>query len=127
MAIERRYERREGTATYLGFKAAVIATQSPAKKTIEILQEGQLKKSVDSFEKFPSKDAPYFRWRQYGTGGAICMILEKLEVKNWNQDVERGSRLDELLAAAVDFNPKRDSSLVKNALKKYGYEDLLKK
>lgn len=90
IAIERRYERREGTATYVGCRAAAVAARAP-----ETLVPC-LKRSLGQ----PNPEDPilqFLRWRLYSTGGVMCLALERLRVDGWKGAVARGEHLDQIV------------------------------
>jgi hypothetical protein len=103
MEVERRMERSEGTAKYVGCKAATLATRATAERSLDCVRE-ELDRPLESFPSMPEADARLMRWRYYGTGGAIALLLDRLK-PGWKPLVEQGMHLDQLLAQAVDFDP----------------------
>lgn len=98
-AVERSFERLEGTAHWVGCTAAARALEEPAQRVTECVTE-ELERPLDDFPAMPEADARQMRWRQYGTGAAMALLLDRLEVE-WRAQVQAGAYLDELLSAAV--------------------------
>ncbi len=65
---------------------------------------GHLEKPLASYPPAPEKDARLMRWRNYGTGAAMCMLLDRLVI-GWKQQVASGMSPDVILARAVAFIP----------------------
>ncbi len=101
--VERRMERDEGTAMYVGCKAAALATAAPLERAVACILK-ELERDLEKAPKGPEADARLMRWRLYGTGGAIALLLDRLR-PGWKPLVEQGMHLDQLLAQAVDFDP----------------------
>lgn len=97
-AVERRMERREGTATYVGCHGAAAALGAPAAAARECIID-ELRKPIDEMPAFPEADARLMRWRLYGTGGAITLLLDDLGAEGWKTRVQEGAVLDEVLRA----------------------------
>jgi hypothetical protein len=123
-AVERSFERREGTAQLVGCAAATAALgQGPARVAQCIRKE--LEEDIDGYANFPEADARLMRWPHYGTGAALGLLLDRLGA-DWRAAVERGTNLDQILADAVDFDATQASALAKSALAEFGYEKLLR-
>jgi hypothetical protein len=91
LAVERRFERREGTAHYLGCRAsASTRSQFNSCAAARLQIEGE-----------PDPVLAIMRWRLYSTGAILCDALEKLGVEEWRDAVAGGAHLDELLIRAV--------------------------
>lgn len=101
--VERRMERSEGTAQYVGCRAAAMAAGEPPQRAVACVRE-QLTRDLEQRADFPEADARLMRWRLYGTGGAIALLLDRLR-PGWKPLVEQGMHLDQLLAEAVSFDP----------------------
>jgi len=123
-AIERRMERREGTAQYVGCYSASNVANVPEKRALSCIQE-ELTTPLDSMRNFPEADARLMRWRQYGTGGALSVILNRLGAENWKERVAEGAALDEVLSNVIGYDPKQHESLARQALKSFNYTELL--
>ena len=94
LGIEQRYERREGTAVYVGCRAAGIALRDSAAVTSCFLR--------DLGEEKPANPALQFlRWRLYSVGAVLSLVLDRLEVPSWKAAVAAGEQLDQLVARAV--------------------------
>jgi hypothetical protein len=123
-AVERRYERREGTASFVGYRAAAATVSEPDQAAHAIRDE------LDAtLEHGSGLDGPFimtFRWRLYETGAALSLLLDRLGVPDWQRAVERGRHLDALVADAVAFDAERDAPLAIEALDRYGHEQLLR-
>jgi hypothetical protein len=101
--LERHFERYEGTALLVGIQAAVAATGLPPEK-IKTLIQTELARELKSFPSAPTPDSRLMRWRLYGTGAAIGLLLDTLKFK-WRKPIEKGVEpLDALLAKAVRFD-----------------------
>jgi hypothetical protein len=99
--IERSFERREGTATFVGYHAATLAIGGSDDDLRSVLRE-ELVKPLAEFSAAPEADARQMRWRLYGTGAAICYFLEQM-VPDWKGKVENGSYVDAILATALGY------------------------
>lgn len=94
LAIERRYERREGTAVYVGCRAAAIAVRDPDAVSACVMR--------DLGEENPANPALQFlRWRPYSVGAVLSLVLDRLEVASWKAAVAAGEQLDQLVTLAV--------------------------
>lgn len=124
-AVERSFERREGTAEYVGCSAAA-RTLGASDERVRACVFSELTEPLNSFPDYPEADAPLMRYRQYGTGAAMALLLHRLEVEAWQGRVQRGAYLDALLAEAVQFEPSGARRRVEEALEEFGYEELLR-
>lgn len=114
LAIERYFERYEGTATLVGLQAAAAATGAPEGQVSDWIQN-ELERKLDSFPSSPTPDSRLLRWRVYGTGAALGLSLDGLKVR-WRKPIETGTDpLDKLLIKAVQFNPTQAGMLAKEA------------
>jgi hypothetical protein len=123
-AVERSMERREGTAQYVGCYSASGVANVPEKRALSCIRE-ELTTPLDSMRNFPEADARLMRWRQYGTGGALSVILNRLDAENWQERVSEGAALDEILSKVIGYDPKQHSSLARQALESFNYAKLL--
>lgn len=101
--VERRMERREGVATYVGCRAMAAATDRPPEGVRACIQE-DLQENLDSLPEGPEADARLMRWRLYGTGAALALLLDELH-PDWKPLVEKGMHLDQLVAQIINFDP----------------------
>lgn len=126
IARERLMERTEGTAEFVGCSAATLATNAPASRLRDCIRE-ELTTPLDSFGNFPESDARLMRWRLYGTGAAIALLLDRLGVQ-WRQQLQqiKDASLDEILARAVKFDSSKSSALAKEALDRFEFEEIIK-
>lgn len=99
-AVERRMERREGTAVYVGCGGTTVALGAPP-ATARACVSLDLEKPLEEMGDFPEADARLMRWRLYGTGGALALLLDDLAVENWQERLAQGAGLYEMLRAAL--------------------------
>jgi hypothetical protein len=120
-AVERTLERIEGSATLVGLEAGLLASGEDRSQLPESLRP-YLTRPLDSFSGgLPER---LIRWRSYGTGAAIGFLLDRLG-EDWRVPVEEGAALDDLLVAAVRFDTTTAPALAMDALKRFGFHDLL--
>lgn len=107
-AEELHLERIEGSAQYVGLRAAALGDgrRQPAAIEGEVLL--QLTAELE---------APDPRWevrlRSYGTGAAIAIVLERLKVVDWKARLQEGATFHELLARAVPLRPGEAEALAR--------------
>lgn len=65
----------------------------------------------------------YYRWRTYGTGAAMGLLLSTGD-SSWQKEAAAGAALDDLLARAARLRPW--DGLLPAARVAYGYDELLK-
>jgi hypothetical protein len=116
-AAERRMERWEGTAQLVGCQAAAAVLGEPDARAVACVRE-ELRTPLSSWTNFPEADARLMRWRQYGTGSAIALLLDRLGVA-WRPAVAGGTAPDQLLADAVGFDARSAEALADAALARY--------
>jgi len=97
LAIERRYERREGTAEYVGCRAAAVAAGAPD-ALIECLTERLGEANPDD------PIIQFLRWRVYSSGAVLCLALDRLEVTGWKDAVTRGDHLDQIIECSLGIS-----------------------
>lgn len=95
-----RYQRREGTATFVGLYSSVAANEF-SNDSVYVNLKSELKKPLKEFGTFPAKDQQFLRWPQYAIGAAYCIILDRLGVENWRSKIASGSTLYELARTQV--------------------------
>jgi hypothetical protein len=99
-AEELHLERIEGSAHYVGLTAAAVGDGRQRPGPIE----GAVIEHLNA-----ELDAPDPRWeirmRSYGTGAAIAIVLERLNVADWKARLQAGATFHELLARAVPLGP----------------------
>lgn len=123
-AVERSMERREGTATYIGCHGAAAATGT--ERGIACIRD-HVTTPLDSLQSFPEADARLLRWRQYGTGAALCVVLDRLGQVNWQTEVAGGAALDRLVETVVNVDSQNRSKTAQRALHAFGYTKLLQR
>jgi hypothetical protein len=99
-AVELRMERTEGSATYVGCRGATTALGAPASAARECVI-AELRKALSDMPGVPEADARLMRWRLYGTGAALALLLDDLEVENWKERLQDGAALYGLLREHV--------------------------
>src|SRR6266540_3276806 len=67
---------------------------------VSSLSTSLLARPLDSFPRGLDGTWRLMRWRLYGTGAAIALILTRLDVQ-WKPLIEKGAMLDELLEKAL--------------------------
>jgi hypothetical protein len=122
--VERSMERREGTATYVGCYAAAQALDAPPERGVKCIRD-HVTKPLDSLADAPEADARLMRWRQYGTGAALCVMLDRLAGPRWKKQVARGAALDREVRTAVAFDVRHADSLRQHAYDRAGVSELL--
>lgn len=96
--VERYEEQTEGTAEYVGQRCTEIAVDRPGRARAGI--RAQLAADHPALRGGrPSK------WRAYGVGGAISLLLDDLGMEGWQAAVAAGEPLDVLLQRAVEVTP----------------------
>jgi hypothetical protein len=118
--VERSLETTEGTAYLVGHLAASAALgQEPrvARNAVVRMLEQDLA--------FYGGDvgSRYYRWRAYGTGAAVGLLLSN-DSSSWRTDLAAGTALDALLARTARVRP--SVALLPAARAAFGYEKLLK-
>jgi hypothetical protein len=98
--IERLMERKEGTAEIVGLYAFAAAEKRPVQSTVRDSTIAQLERPIDKFPQGMDPTWRLMRWRLYGTGAALGLILTRLNV-SWIKEVEGGAPLDQVLANAI--------------------------
>jgi hypothetical protein len=106
-AIERRYERMEGVAEYVGCRAAALSLDESERDLIACVSR-QFRyvpspgpAATGMFAEPNPAQSHMLRWRLYATGGAISLILDRLHPGDWKAKVADGASLDAVLAEAV--------------------------
>lgn len=116
---ERRIERKEGSAQYVGEQLAALATADAGR--VERRLELLLGMPLDSLSGgLPER---LIHLRVYGTGAALGVLLDRLEA-DWKSRLEQGAGFDELLAEAVGFVPEQAPSLAAEALERFGFAEI---
>ncbi|HLL45279.1 MAG TPA: hypothetical protein VK399_01160, partial [Longimicrobiaceae bacterium] len=123
--VERAMELDEGTAGLVGYEAALLATDQPRARIPEVVVERELGKPLAGMPEFPESDARLMRWRMYGTGAALGLLLERLGRRDWRARAEAGSYLDVMLAHAVGFRHVEHVPLDEQARRRFGYDAVL--
>ncbi|MBC8087074.1 MAG: hypothetical protein H7Z40_07385 [Phycisphaerae bacterium] len=116
-ALERQLERLEGTAHLVGYQLAFATTRGRVSAaTDSVLHD--LRRSLDTYPAGLNAQWPLMRWRLYGTGAAMGLLLDRLQT-DWRGDVQRGAVLDELLAIAIAFNDSSAAQLAIQAIAEF--------
>jgi hypothetical protein len=67
------------------------------------------------------------KWRNYGVGAALGLGLDALKVSGWQQAVEKGASLNQLLDQQFQFSKDEDKALIKTAKKRLNFKRKRKK
>ena len=117
-AVERMLERKEGTAHLVGYQAASAALgldiDLAKQAVLEALQTDLERRGGDAASR-------YYRWRSYGTGAAMAMLLDRTGI-SWRPEVAAGAALDALLTRAAGVRPSPE--LLAAARASFGFEEL---
>lgn len=97
--VERAVELREGTAEFVACRAAAIAVRSDDGGRPCVRR--WLTQPIGDWPNAPERNARLMRWRLYGTGAGILMLLEKLGVDGWRDALMRGAFPADVLSFAV--------------------------
>jgi hypothetical protein len=95
-ALERRYERREGSAHYVGCRAAAAHSLATATTL-----EGCLTRDFDR-QRPRNVALRILQLRPYASGAVLSYSLDRLHIDDWRRSLAEGRRLDELVARAVE-------------------------
>lgn len=104
LGIERRYERREGTAEYVGCRAAAVA----------LADSSWLRTCITANLNEDRPDDPllqFLRWRLYSTGAVLALILDRLVIPGWKAELALGEHLDVLARRAASPTPPSSQSI----------------
>lgn len=125
ISLENERERSEGSAFLVGLQAMVAALDRPTDDVLRKV-EGQLAKPINDFG--GGIQDRMFRWRVYGTGAAIGLLLDRQLVEGWRKRLEEGRSFSALLTDTAQFEAITDrQALAQQAMDRWGYEDLLRK
>jgi hypothetical protein len=94
-ALERRFERREGTAEYVGCRAAEAALAASPLELLECLNSNFTRQQPRSLV------LRMMQLRPYASGALLSLALDRLEIEGWQDAVARGMHLDQVLAHAL--------------------------
>jgi hypothetical protein len=97
-AVEDGYEGSEGSATVVGYEAALAVLGRPRRELVDVVRRRWLEVPLDSLPDGPERDARVMRWRLYGTGAGIALVLERLGI-DWKRALAGG---EPSLAALLD-------------------------
>ncbi len=121
---ERYFERLEGTAQYVGFKAAAIVLTGEDGSVATQLATG-LRRNLFANAK-GSYSGNWFRTRAYDVGGAIALLLDQLGPSDWKARVQSGEPLDILLEKALGITDNNERTrLGRTAQATYGAGQIL--
>lgn len=119
IAVERSMERKEGTAHLVGFQGAAAALGIDSQR----LRNGIIATLEMDLSQHGSSPLTQFRWRAYGTGSAMGLLLDRLGV-DWREQVAAGAPLDSLLHAASRVAP--GGALYGAARDRFDHDELLR-
>jgi hypothetical protein len=123
--LESERERTEGSAFLVGLQAMVAALDRSDDEVLRKIED-QLAKPLGDFG--GSIQDSMFRWRVYGTGAAIGLLLDREPLEGWRKRMEDGQSFSILLADAMEFESTTDrQALARQAMDRRGYQDLLRK
>lgn len=118
IAVERGFEKSEGTALYIErlAQARLGAGGDPA---LAALLKERLEFKFNPNTPFVTQ---WFRQRGYGTGAALTYLISRYGPENWRASIEAGANLDELLEKAIGKTGPDASRLAAEARERFGYE-----
>lgn len=119
--VEQSLERIEGSANLVGHASAAAALGAGTGAATTAVRE-YLTLALDRFG--GDRAAQLMRWRAYGTGAALGLLLDRSGIP-WRGPLARGTSFDTLLEQATSFDPTRAASLARAALDEYGYDEVL--
>jgi hypothetical protein len=121
--VERHLERMEGSAEFVGHRMRIVALNEQAEQLVHILE----RRLTDSLRapNVANKAHWRHRYRIYGTGATIALWLDRWN-PTWEQALERGRDFEELLSEAVDFRAIEADSLAEEAMRDFGFEELVR-
>ena len=112
-----RYERREGSATYLGLLASASANNYPIDSVQSRLKK-ELQLPIKNFPAFPAKEQQIIRWPFYSIGGAYSLILDRLGKENWKEELARGATFPQIVKEVVFITKRQHKSIEKQIMEK---------
>lgn len=119
--VERRMERREGSANLVGYQLTAVALGADPERVERAVRE-YLTIPLDRFG--GSLSTQIIRWRAYGTGAAMGLLLDRKGVA-WRRPVAEGASFDSLLAEAVAPDSAGSAALARDARAEFGYDELV--
>lgn len=120
--IEREVERLEGSAQLVGLQAA-IAVLDRTPDAVAASVDRDLATPLSAFGGGLSERM--FRWRLYGTGAAIGLLLDRFGAVGWRERLEQDGSFEALLAAATGFNDvTQPEALARQALERFDFASL---
>jgi hypothetical protein len=124
ISLEYERERSEGTALLVGLQVAALVLDRPEHEVVRRIGDDYLGRPLKTFG--GSIQDSMFRWRLYGTGAAIGLLLDRSPAGDWRERLERGEPFRSLLADAVDFaSVPTPATIAQQAMDRYGYQDIL--
>jgi len=119
--VERALERMEGSANLVGYQLAAATLDYQPQRVVTAVSEF-LTTPLDRFG--GDRATQLMRWRAYGTGAAMGMLLDRMDVA-WKDRLEAGTPFDALLARAVAADSGPAPERVREALEEFGYHRIL--
>lgn len=100
---ELRVEREEGSAEYVGHRAALAVAGRDTSRIDEIVRRRLLGPLPEPDSEIRIGGMTWEeRGRLYGTGAAIALVLDRLDVEGWRARLEEGASFFALVREAVD-------------------------
>jgi len=119
---ERALERIEGSAQLVGHSSAAAALGADTGRAVTGAVREYLTLELDSFG--GDRATQLMRWRAYGTGAALGLLLDGRGVA-WRGPLEGGTSFHALLEQDLQFDAGRAPSLAAAALEEFGYQKIL--
>ena len=94
-----RYERREGSAVYVGLKSSVVSKQYDADSLYNEISN-ELSRDLSEFPPYPSQEQQFIRWPYYGMGAALGVLFDKMEF-DWKEELESGKTFHDILNSNI--------------------------
>jgi hypothetical protein len=115
-------ERKEGSASIVGFEIAALAFGRPLHEPYDQLVVFM----AEPPESFVAGQDPFprFRMRAFGAGAAAAWVLTRLKAP-WRERIQKGASFETLLTEAAKFDPLTAPKLAAAAKARLGYDQLL--
>ncbi|MEX2611197.1 MAG: hypothetical protein WEA24_14830, partial [Gemmatimonadota bacterium] len=122
LRVDGALERIEGSANLVGHASAAAALGADTGRAVGNAVREYLTVDLDRFG--GDRATQLMRWRAYGTGAALGLLLDRRGAA-WRTLIEEGASFHALLERAIQFDAERAPSLAGKALEAFGYEDIL--